>query len=59
MQFNTFDYLFQSIDLAVLKQLQELFLTVFEHIDKPSHLKDLFHAVSTRLNYVGVYFYQV
>ncbi|XP_028392463.1 uncharacterized protein LOC114517020 [Dendronephthya gigantea] len=41
----------RSIDLAVLRQLQELFLTVFEHIDQPSHLKDLFHAVSTRLNY--------
>ena len=43
----------QSIDLGVLKQLQEIFLTVFKHIDKPGHLKDLFQAVSTRLNYVS------
>ncbi|CAB4014275.1 uncharacterized protein LOC113682722 isoform X2, partial [Paramuricea clavata] len=41
----------RSIDLGVLKQLQEIFLTVFKHIDKPGHLKDLFQAVSTRLNY--------
>ena len=41
----------RSIDLGVLKQLQEIFLTVFKHIDEPGHLKDLFQAVSTRLNY--------
>ncbi len=49
----------QSIDLGVLKQLQEIFLTVFKHIDKPSHLKDLFQAVSTRLNYVSGISYEL
>lgn len=41
----------RSIDLAVLKQLQEIFLTIFKHVDRPHYLKEVLQAVSTRLNY--------